>query len=150
MTRWQVLGMLLTAALGVAILVSLRMLRPPSLPVPHEEQVAHPVPAPRESVSAPPAPVSEGSERRQLQRQHAMQLAWQRDPFMSPVVATPRPPLIDLTLSGILWDPADPIAIVNGQTVRVGEVCDGYRILDITEDRITFTDGTHTSHLRLE
>ena len=149
MTRWQVRGMLLTAALGVAILVFLRMRRPPSSPIPHEAQVADAVPVPREPVSALPAPVSEGSARRQLQRQHAMQLAWQRDPFTLSPAATVRQ-VSDLTLSGILWDLTDPIAIVNGQMVRVGEDYEGYHILAISEDRITFTDGTHTSHLRLE
>ena len=86
----------------------------------------------------------EWSERRAVQRSRAGQLAWNRDPFT-------RGRGIGLgggfTLSGILWDASAPIAIINGQMVHVGEELDGYRVVEITQDRVSISDGAQTHQL---
>ena len=54
-----------------------------------------------------------------------------------------------LEVSGILWDTTQPLAVINGQTVRVGQELDGYQIIEISPDRVSVTDGTETFQLRL-
>ena len=75
-----------------------------------------------------------------------MLLAWRRDPFTRGAALDQ---MSGLTLSGIMWDPQLPMAIINGQTVRVGEELEGYEVLRISEDRVSVTDGTDTFHLRI-
>ena len=75
-----------------------------------------------------------------------MLLAWRRDPFTKGAAMGERS---GLTLSGILWDPNAPLAILNGQMVRVGDEIGGYHVLEITQDHVAVSDGTHTIDLRL-
>ena len=90
--------------------------------------------------------LSRTSELRSLQRQRAAQLLWGRDPF---VRSTTTHQVNGLTLSGILWDAATPMAIINGQTLRVGEECDGYRVVDITPSEVVVTDETQPFQLQI-
>ncbi len=85
---------------------------------------------------------------REEQRRRAGTLEWRRDPFTSTssgVVEESR----DWHLSGILWDPARPLAIINGQTVQVGDQLGAYRIVSITRETVTISDGTATTTLHL-
>lgn len=86
------------------------------------------------------------SDRRDAQRQRAAQLSWSRDPFMR---STTTNQVNGLSLSGILWDAATPMAIINGQTLRVGEACDGYRVTEITPEHVAVTDETQTFQLHI-
>jgi len=52
-----------------------------------------------------------------------------------------------LTLSGILWDANQPMAIINGQTLHVGDHLEGYRVTDITQARVSVSDGTQILQL---
>ena len=105
------------------------------------EAAAEPMPAASTipGVSAP----QEVLARREAQRARASELSWNRDPFTrgrSVAVG-------GFTLSGILWDAQQPIAIINGQMLQVGEELDGYRVAEIAQDRVSLTDGTHTYQL---
>ena len=83
---------------------------------------------------------------REEQRQRATRLAWSRDPFtLSPTSVQGG----ELTLSGIMWDTHQPIAVINGRLVGVGAELEGYRVVDILEDRVDVTDGTQTFHLTI-
>ena len=84
---------------------------------------------------------------REEQRQHAATLEWRRDPFTSSGVGEEA--THSLNLSGILWDPAKPLAIINGQTVQVGDQLGAYRILSINRETVTISDGTATTTLQL-
>ena len=86
------------------------------------------------------------SQHREIQRQRAAQLSWGRDPFMRSTTANQ---INGLNLSGILWNAATPLAIINGQTLRVGEECDGYRVVDITPSYVAVTDDTQTFQLQI-
>lgn len=92
------------------------------------------------ALTAPP------SAQRTAQRQRVAQLAWARDPFFRGAAS---PQTSELALSGILWDAAQPIAIINGQMVRVGEELEGYRVVEISHDVVSVTDGTQTFQLQL-
>ena len=81
---------------------------------------------------------------RQAQREHAVTLTWRRDPFTRGGSAAG---VRGLTLSGILWDPKKPIAILNDQMVSVGDDVEDYQVLEIRSDRVLLSDGTETIQL---
>ena len=83
---------------------------------------------------------------REAQRQRLAAISWSRDPFTRSAGAGQAS---GLSLSGILWDASAPIAIINGQMRHVGEEFDGYRIVEIVQDRVSVTDGTQTFQLTL-
>ena len=86
----------------------------------------------------------ESSAKREAQRTRAARLAWSRDPFFRGGGASGTS---GLTLSGILWDPTAPMAIVNGQPVHVGEEIEGYRVVEIGTDHVAVSDGAETFRL---
>ena len=86
------------------------------------------------------------AERRAVQRQHAALLTWERDPFLRARGEGSS----GLALSGILWDPSTPMAIINGTTLTVGSQVDGWQITEIGQDHVTVNDGTKTYQLRIE
>lgn len=83
---------------------------------------------------------------RQRQRDRAQALTWTRDPFTGlradGVVS-------QLTLSGILWDQAQPVAIINGEMRHIGDSFEGYHVTEIQQDRVVLTDGQHSVTLTL-
>jgi hypothetical protein len=97
--------------------------------------------------STPAALLSrQASPQRQAQRQREAALSWTRDPFSrgggSGAVS-------GLSLSGILWDVSRPIAIINGEMKQVGEEVEGYRIMGISQDRVSVSDGTESFQVLL-
>ena len=48
---------------------------------------------------------------------------------------------LGFSLSGIVWDPRNPVAIINGEMKHVGEVVNGKTILEIKEDRVLLGEG---------
>ena len=97
--------------------------------------------APRSSVPVSSEAAAQG---RQAQREHEASLTWRRDPFTRSGSAAG---VRGLTLSGILWDPQKPIAILNEQMVSVGDEVEDYQVLEIRPDRVLLTDGTETIQL---
>ena len=108
---------------------------------------AEAVPSPS-AADAPSSSVPVSSEAavpgRQAQREYAATLTWRRDPFTRGGSAAG---VRGLTLSGILWDPQKPIAILNDQMVSVGDEVEEYQVLEIRPDRVLLTDGTETIQL---
>lgn len=45
------------------------------------------------------------------------------------------PPKLDL--EGIIWDPHDPMAVINGRVLKRGEVVEGARVIKITKTSVT-------------
>ncbi len=85
-------------------------------------------------------------QRREAQRAQAHLLAWSRDPFLHSGTESSTS---ELHLSGILWDPHQPLAIINGTTVSRGDNVAGCRVVEIQQDQVDLTDGTQTYHLRV-
>lgn len=90
------------------------------------------------------APLNQVAQRED-QHVRSMLLGWGRDPFtrLESRQAT------KLNLSGILWDAERPLAIINGQTLYVGEELEGYRVINISPDVVTITDNIKTYELRI-
>lgn len=66
-------------------------------------------------------------------------------PTNNPVVPPPKPAPPALKLEGILYVPGQPPqAIVNGQTVYVGDTVNGFRVKTISKNNVSFIalDGT--------
>ena len=86
---------------------------------------------------------------RDAQRQYAKSLAWGRDPF-APGSRGGGPGAVSaLALSGILWDPTAPIAVINGAMLRVGDQFEGYRVVAISRDAVSLSGGGKTFQLQL-
>ena len=127
---------ILIALVGVLVVVYARVFRRPAASsVPTE---------PAAPSAALELPVAAPSVQRDAQRDRARALTWSRDPFTQGASAGEGS---GLALSGILWDPTHPMAIINGTTVHVGDEFEGYRILDIALDHVSVSDGTDTFQL---
>ena len=145
MTRRQKQSAMLAALAVVLVAVYVRAFMP--------KRSAQQSAVPSTAVSVqPPAEVPSGPAalapqevlaQREAQRLRASELNWNRDPFTRGRTGA----VGGFTLSGILWDTQQPIAIINGQMLRVGEELDGYRVADIGQDHASLTDGTHTYQL---
>ena len=145
MSRSQLQATILSALVVVMLLVYTRALRS-SAPAAVSFSAA-PASVEAQPVEVPSGlPIAEPSDQRDAQRERAAQMAWSRDPFTRGVASAQGS---GLTLSGILWDPSAPIAIINGQMVHVGEECEGYRITEIGQDRVAVTDGIETFQLHI-
>ena len=51
-----------------------------------------------------------------------------------------------LHVEGVLWDPAQPLAIVNGEVRRVGDEVEGFKIVEIRATAIV-VNGADADHL---
>jgi hypothetical protein len=146
MSRSQRQLTILIALIGIMIAVYANMLRPsPSSGAlsPKAVQMGREKASTGEIETAA-APSPDRMIRRQAQRNYSASLPWSRDPFGR---GSAEGALNGFTLSGILWDSTQPIAIINGQPLRIGEEVDGYRIVEIAQDRVSLTDGTQTHQL---
>jgi len=151
MTRTQQQGLLLAGLVIVMVAVYARALQPSSGPSSEEALPEPPVvraeptaSQPTASTVAPPPPRSPDVQ--QAQRDRTATLSWNRDPF---VRGSAIGQMSGLMLSGILWDDAHPMAIINGTMVETGQELDGYHILEIGHDRVAVTDGTQTFDLQV-
>jgi len=75
---------------------------------------------------------------RKKQHHRMENIIWSRNPFMTGSVNAS---LSGLSLSGIMWDPDNPMAIINGQLVSVGDQVERYQVVTITQDDVSVTDG---------
>lgn len=82
---------------------------------------------------------------RAAQQKRMSEVTWTRDPFADGM----RQGGSAFSLAGILWDPNKPLAIINGQTLGVGETVDGFKVLVIAADHVTVSDGQQTIELPL-
>ena len=135
----------LGALVCVMVAVYARAFAPHHAAPPHLAMVAASVAA---AIPAPGQAVASGgrvaADHRAAQRAASQQVAWGRDPFLR---GRTTDATSDLTLSGILWDANQPMAIINGQTLHVGDHLEGYRVTEITQDRVSVSDGTQILQL---
>lgn len=148
MTRAQQQLVILVGLVGVMIVVYARARGPraPSAPPqPAVEEYHHTDASEGTASSSSGIDVfGEVSDLREAQREHAASVGWRRDPFIRGGSAAGTR---GLALSGILWDPTKPMAILNDQMVSVGDEVEGYQVLEIGTDRVLITDGTETIQL---
>ena len=69
--------------------------------------------------------------------------SWGDDPFKKGTARTPesrsveRPSSPHWNLSGIVYSPTDPLAIINGKMVRVGDTVDDAKVAKIEKKKVT-------------
>jgi hypothetical protein len=80
------------------------------------------------------------------QRERAAALGWERDPFTG---GSAGGSVSGFDLSGILWDAQSPIAMINGQMVRIGDQVEGYRVVEITQSTVLLSDGGQAVNLSI-
>jgi hypothetical protein len=83
-----------------------------------------------------------------LQRPRTVYQDWGKNPFfieVPPVKEEPAP----LLLQGISWDEKNPIAVLNGQVVGIGDSLGGHTVKDIQRDKILLNDGNKDMELHL-
>jgi hypothetical protein len=104
-----------------------------------EQKAASPTPAAAD-------PIPDRSVERKAQRQRAATLLAVRDPFTSGSMSSE---VSGLRLSGILGDARHPIAIINGRMAVVGDEIGGFRVVRISAESVSVTDGADTFELSL-
>lgn len=145
MEKKEKIQIAVTAALAVVLLVLLgRPFIAPKLKAPKAPLVAQPIAPPEPAVAPESASVFE-----QL-KEEASRLKLGRDPFNKPVgpAANAGP-----VLSGIVWDPREPAAIIDGQIVRIGDMLASpavEKVVDIGKNHVILNDGTRNLELKLE
>lgn len=72
-----------------------------------------------------------------------------RDPFSKQPIVTSDSSQA-LHLSGILWDEANPTAVINDEIVAVGSEIEGRRVTEITKNRVILEDGAQYIELILK
>jgi len=75
-----------------------------------------------------------------------------RDPFtLAPISTTPTSSDKEaLSLTGIVWDKENPVAIINGRIVKVGNTVSGNTVLAINPSNVILSDGNRTIELKLK
>jgi hypothetical protein len=78
-------------------------------------------------------------------------LKLKRDPFiLGPVISTEEISPSGLSITGILWDRENPIAIINDNIVRIGDKIGTNNVVDIKQDSVILNDGIKNFELNLE
>ncbi len=75
-------------------------------------------------------------------------LSWGRSPFA--LVAGTERGASGFNLTGILWDPKTPQAIINDTVVGVGDRISGQTVIAIESDKVILNDGIQSHELRME
>ncbi|MBL7151294.1 MAG: hypothetical protein ISS89_01710 [Candidatus Omnitrophica bacterium] len=88
----------------------------------------------------------------QIQEEEGQKLELKRDPFaaIAPVVAKSQAAeASSITLSGILWDENNPLAIINNKVVKKADSVSGCRVIEIKRNSVVLNDGTRDFELKL-
>ena len=136
-------AVILAALVAVMLAVYARMARR----VPSSAPASGSAPAPKAGRGADAGAgvvrldLPEAMPAREVQHDRASRLAWGRDPFTG---GSAGGDIGGFDLAGILWDATQPIAMINGQMLRVGDELEGYRVTQISQDAVSLTDGSQT------
>lgn len=81
--------------------------------------------------------------------QQVKSIELKRDPFTgAPIILDPaaRP---EFSLTGILWDKDNPLAIINNNVVKKGERVGRKKIVDIKQDKVILSEEETLSEIKL-
>lgn len=74
---------------------------------------------------------------------------WIRDPFSGKIYSG-KEEIVDLRLSGIVWDEKNPSALVNGEVVQENDTVGPYKVIKIYRDKVVFSSATKNFELKLQ
>lgn len=81
---------------------------------------------------------------------HTELIELKRDPFSAAPIVIEKDTQSGVALSGILWDKDKPMAIIEGQIVRVGQHVGNQTVMEIKRDRVILSDGEVFSEVKLQ
>lgn len=73
-----------------------------------------------------------------------------RDPFTAASIVSDENSRSVISLTGIFWDKAKPLAIIDGNVVKKGERVGNKMVVDIKQDRVILSDGEALSEFKLQ
>ena len=85
-----------------------------------------------------------------LLEQQAKSIELKRDPFTAVPIMSEKISQSGVDLTGILWDKIKPLAIIDGEIVKIGSRVGNKTIVDIKRDRVILSDGAVIFELKLE
>lgn len=74
--------------------------------------------------------------------------SWSRNPFT--LQKTSSKAFKGLILDGIIWDKEKPMALINGEIVKIGDSVSANLVVDIKQDRVILNDGAKDFELKLD
>jgi uncharacterized transporter YbjL len=85
-----------------------------------------------------------------LLEQESKSIELKRDPFTAAPIISEKMLQSGIDLTGILWEKAKPLAIIDGEIVKKGARIGNKTIVDIKKDRVILSDGKVLTELKLE
>jgi len=73
-----------------------------------------------------------------------------RDPFTAAPIISEKSIKSGVVLTGILWDKDKPMAIIDGNIVKVGQRVGNQTVMEIKRDRVILTDGEVLAEIKLQ
>lgn len=107
-----------------------------------------PLPSPVSVETIPKEEKKEIYTRERPKEDKVERLVWVRCPF-SGKIYTSQEGLQDIELEGIIWDDKNPLAMINGRVIKIGDMVSGNRVVDIKKDRVILNDGTRNFEIQL-
>ncbi len=77
------------------------------------------------------------------------ELPWGRCPFSGKAYASSGKPILDLKLTGIIWDEKIPQALINNKIVKAGDILGNYVVIKIDRNSVILNNGAEEIELRL-
>ncbi len=85
-----------------------------------------------------------------LLEKQAQLIEVKRDPFSAAPIIIEKDAQTGVVLTGILWDKDKPMAIIEGQIVKLGQRVGNQTVMEIKRDRVILSDGEVFSEVRLQ
>lgn len=82
--------------------------------------------------------------------QQAKLIDLKRDPFTAAPITSEKALQSGVDLTGILWDKDKPLAIIDGEIVKVGSTIAGKTIMEIKKNSVILSDGKVLTELKLQ
>lgn len=109
-----------------------------------------PQPADLTKVSAPQPKLIDSKNLYLALEEQARSIELKRDPFTAAPIVAEKTLQAGVDLTGILWDPDKPLAIIDGDIVKKGSRVGNKTLVEIQKDRVILSDGQILTELKLE
>lgn len=101
------------------------------------------------TVSQPAVQIGKGISQRPEGEGKLEELPWGRCPFSGKAYASSGKPIVDLKLTGIIWDEKTPEALINNKIVKAGDTFGNYVVIKIDRNSVILNNGAEEIELRL-